>query len=118
VVIEPPGAAVPPDLIAAFTDALAGAEEIQTVGRGEADTGAYGLDESAARVEIFADRAEPVVVTIGSTNPTGTAVYARQGGTPEIVLIGRNVRYYEDLLLQALPVAPVPEVDEGRPVGG
>jgi len=43
------------------------------------------------------------VVTIGDANPTGTAVYAQRQGAPDVVLIGRNVRYYEDLIFQALP---------------
>jgi len=36
-VVEPPGAPIPSDLIAAFTEALAGAEEIALVGGADAD---------------------------------------------------------------------------------
>ena len=57
-------------------------------------------------------------MTIGETNPTGTAVYARRGGNPVVVLIGRNVRYYEDLIFQALPSGQVPAADVDAPVGG
>ncbi len=38
--------------------------------------------------------------------------------SPEVVLIGRNVRYYEDLIFQALSAARVPAADADAPVGG
>ena len=117
-VIEPAGAAIPPDLIAAFTDALVGAEEIEVVDGAGTDPRPYGLDEAAGRIEIVGDAGDPVVVTIGATNPTGTAVYARRAGAPAIVLIGRNVRYYEDLIFQALAASRAPAVDQDMPVGG
>ena len=117
VVVEPAGTAIPPDLIDAFATALTNAEEIARVGDGQGDLRSYGLDERAAQVEIIAERGDPVSVTIGETNPTGTAVYARRSGSPAVVLIGRNVRYYEDLIFQALPAPKVPVNDEGVPIG-
>jgi hypothetical protein len=117
-VVDPPDTSIPSDLIAAFTDALARAEEIDRVGDAGTDPRAYGLDEEAARVEMIGAGGEPVVVTIGATNPTGTAVYARRHGAPEIVLIGRDVRYYGDLLFQALAPSRVPSVERAGPVGG
>ena len=118
VVVEPAGAAIPSDLIAAFGDALTAAEQIDQVAGPEADPRAYGLDDRAARVEVIADRGAPVVITIGATNPTGTAVYARRGDAAAIVLIGLNVRYYEDLIFESLPAVRPPAVDMGQPVGG
>lgn len=115
-VVDPPDAPIPSDLVAAFVDALAKAEEIDEVAPGAVDARAFGLDTAASRIELKAAGA-PVVVTIGGPNPTGTAVYARRGEAPDVILIGRNVRYYEDLLFQALPAAPVPSTD-GMPVGG
>jgi hypothetical protein len=116
-VVEPPGAPIPPDLIAAFANALTGAEEIQRVGGAGDDLAAYGFDERALRLEVIGGRGGPVVVTLGGTNPPGTAVYARRIGAPEIVLIGRSIRYYEDLIFQTLAAHP-PEVDDGARVGG
>jgi hypothetical protein len=59
-----------------------------------------------------------VVIRIGGTNPTGTAVYARREGATAVVLIGRNVSYYEGLIFEALPPARVPAGDGDAPVGG
>ena len=117
-VVEPAGAPVAPDLIAAFANALGEAEEIERVGNADADPRAYGLDEGAARVEVVPEAGEPVVVTLGGANPTGTAVYARRREAPDVVLIGRNVGYYEDLIFQALSAGRVPAADRDAPVGG
>ncbi len=117
-IVEPAGAPIAPDLIAAFTTALADATEIARVGGADADPHAFGLDDQAARVEVISASGDPIEVTIGGTNPTGTAVYARRRGTPDVVLIGRNVRYYEDLIFQALSVDHVPATEAGAPIGG
>ena len=117
-VIEPAGVLIPSDLIAAFTTALAGAEEIGRMGEADANAAAFGLDERAGRVEMVPQRGDTVVVTIGETNPPGTAVYARRVGTREVVLIGRNIRYYEDLILQAVAAERAPATDGSAPVGG
>jgi hypothetical protein len=119
-VTEPADASIPSDLVTAFVEALMGAEEIEHVAGGSAQASAFGLDDTAAaaRVELLRGDGAPVVVTIGGTNPTGTAVYARRGDRPEVILIGRNVRYYEDLIFQALPAGHVPASDGEMPVGG
>lgn len=116
-VVEPAGSSIPPDLISAFANALGEAEEIAHVAGAEADAEAYGLDARATRVEITGESGEPVVVSIGGANPTGTAVYARRAASPDVVLIGRNIRYYEDLIFQAISPARVP-ADGSAPVGG
>jgi Domain of unknown function (DUF4340) len=118
VVVDPPSAAIPPDLIAAFARALAGAEQIERVKENNADLRTYGLDERAARVEVRGASGDPFVVTLGGTNPTGTAIYAQLAGTPEVVLIGRDVRYYEELIFQALTAGAAPAVDGRAPIGG
>jgi len=117
-VVEPPAVSIPPDLIGAFANALAEAEEIARLGATETDRAAFGLDAGATRVEVRREGGEPVVVTIGGANPTGTAVYAQRQGAADVVLIGRNVRYYEDLIFQALPAPRVPAPEGGAPVGG
>ena len=117
-VLDPPGSSIPPDLIAAFANALTEAEEIARVAGADAEPDTYGLGPRATRVELRGEAGEAVVVRIGGANPTGTAVYARREASPDIVLIGRNVRYYEDLIFQALSAARVPSADGDVPVGG
>jgi hypothetical protein len=117
-VVEPPDASIPSDLIGAFTNALTDADEIARLGTGEADPAALGLDAGATRVELRGETGEPVIVTIGGANPTGTAVYARCQGADGVVLIGRNVRYYEDLIFQALSAEREPAADKSAPIGG
>ncbi len=116
--VEPAAVSIPPDLIGAFATALAESEEIARLGAGGADPKTFGLDAGATRVEVRRESGEPVVVTIGDTNPTGTAVYAQRQGASDVVLIGRNVRYYEDLIFQAIPAPRVPVPEGGAPVGG
>jgi hypothetical protein len=118
VVVVPAGGMVPSDLIAAFTNALAAAVEIARIADRPADEGQYGLDESASRIEIVPATGDPIVVVLGGTNPTGTAVYARRDAAPEVVLVGRNIRYYEDLIFQALQAKDTPTTEQGAPVGG
>jgi hypothetical protein len=118
VVVEPAGGFVPSDLIAAFTNALAAAEEIARVADGTTDAKQYGLDERASRIEIVPANGDPIIVVLGQTNPTGTAVYARRDAAPEIILVGRNIRYYEDLIFEALSAREAPTTEQGAPVGG
>jgi hypothetical protein len=116
-VTDPPDSPIPSDLVTAFVEALMGAEEIERVATGTAQASSFGLDDTAARVELLRGDGATLVVTLGTTNPTGTAVYARRGDKPEVILIGRNVRYYEDLIFQALPAGHVPAADGDLPVG-
>src|SRR5262249_47351672 len=93
------------------------AEEIARLGAAETDRAAFGLDAGATRVEVRREGGEPVVVTIGGANPTGTAVYAQRQGAADVVLIGRNVRYYDDLIFHALPVPRPPRSPAPRGAG-
>lgn len=114
---DPPDAPVASGLIDAFVTTLATAETIAQAGDGSSDPAAFGLDDRAVRIEILTSVGPPVVVLLGNLSPTGTTVYARRSGDPAIVVIGRNVAYYEDLIFQALPPAQVP-AGIRDPVGG
>jgi len=118
VVVEPKGGTVPSDLIAAFANALAQSQEIARIADRADDAGQYGLDDRASRIEVVPVNGDAVVVVLGGTNPTGTAIYARRDAAPEVVLVGRNIRYYEDLIFQALGAKDAPTTDQGAPVGG
>lgn len=115
VVAEPAGATVPRDLITGFLQALLTTEEIERMVSTTADLAGFGLDERGDRIELTLERGDPVVVTLGAPNPTGTALYARREADGTVVLIGRRVRDYEDMLHNALPRGSVPaDAAEGR----
>ena len=118
VVVEPAGAPVPRDLITGFLQALLTAEEIDRIVTTTRDLGGFGLDEAGDRIELTLLRGEPVVVTLGLPNPTGTALYARRESDGTVVLIGRRVRDYEDMLHNALPRGTVPATGTNGPIGG
>ena len=116
-VVEPRGAQIHTDLVTAFARSLVGAEQIDRLDESGGDLAAYGLGEGAAEVEVVGRAEHRVVVTLGGTNPTGTAVYARRVGSPGIILIGRDVRDHEDMIFRALG-ASGPAIDGPLPVGG
>lgn len=115
-VVEPSGAAVPRDLVTAFVRALAEAEEIDRAPAPQ-DLHAFGLDERGTALELRLADGSTVTLTLGGTNPTGTALYARRAGDDGVVVIGRQLRTYEDLLFQALPAATVPPDAAGERIG-
>ena len=114
---EPPAATVPSDLVQAFAVAVLGAEEIERVD-GEQELAAFGLDDRATRVELRPAGGPPETLWLGAQNPSGTAVYARRLGTSGVLLVGRTLRYYEELIVQSLPHPTVPADTPAGPVGG
>jgi hypothetical protein len=115
VVVEPAGMQLPSDLVTGFLQALLTTEEIDHVATTTGELGSFGLDEQADRVELAPASGDAVIVTLGSTNPTGTALYARRGPDGGVVLIGRQVRDYEDMIYNALPRGAVPaDTADGR----
>jgi hypothetical protein len=115
VVEEPAQSQVPSGLVQAFAAAVLEAEAIEQVG-GNPDLASFGLSDDATRVELRPSGGPPETLWLGSENPSGTAVYARRLGTPGVVLVGRTLRYYEELILQALPRPTVPADTPDGPV--
>jgi hypothetical protein len=113
---EPANAAVPSDLVQAFATAVLQAEAIEHVA-GDDQLPEFGLDERATRVELRPSGGPPETLWLGGANPSGTAVYARRLGTGGVLLVGRTLRYYEELIMQALPHPTVPADTAEGPVG-
>jgi len=101
--VEPAGAKIPSDLIAATVATLtAGQAAEELAPEPEHGLAAYGLDTPAASIEVALTGAPaPVTVDLGARNPTRTAVYARRSDEPTLFLIGMNVSYYIDLIFEA-----------------
>jgi hypothetical protein len=115
VVVEPAGTRLPNDLVNGFLQALLTTEEIDRVATTTGELASFGLDDPADHVELGRSEGEAVVVTLGGTNPTGTALYARRGPDGGVVLIGRQVRDYADMIFNALPHGAVPaDTADGR----
>jgi hypothetical protein len=113
---EPAGVDIPSDLVGAFVAAVLEANEIERIGKDQARA-VFGLDDGATRVEIRPSGGPPETLWLGNANPSGTAVYARRLGDDDVILVGRAVRLYEELIFQALPRPAVPADTPDGPVG-
>jgi len=52
----------------------------------------FGLDPPEAEVKLeVKGRAEPLVLRVGSKNPTGVWVYAREGGKPAVITLSESI---------------------------
>lgn len=102
-VVEPGGAGVASDLIAAAVATLTAGQvaEVMREGR-DLDLAAFGLAEPSSEidVEVGDGTRRRVRVLLGARNPTKTAVYARRDDRAAVYLVGLNVRYYEDLIFE------------------
>lgn len=94
--VAPAGAATS-DLVDALLAAIldAPAEPLASDASRRAE---FGLDAPSARVIIGRAAGPPVTLLVGADNPAGTGIYGQLEGNPQVVLMGRNVRYYIDLL--------------------
>jgi hypothetical protein len=100
-VVAPADARVPADLVAAIVAALTELPPVDVVPPAPgARAVEFGLEEHSVRLVVGTDT-EEARVQLGARNPSQTAVYARRDGDEEIVLVGLNVQYYVDLLIEA-----------------
>jgi hypothetical protein len=110
-VVAPPGAEVPPDLIAATVATLTAGQVAEVMNDGaRADLTTFGLTAPTSEIEVTIDGDTPrrVRVLLGARNPTRTAIYAKRDDAPAVYLVGLNVRYYEDLIFEAIATAAPP----------
>ena len=101
-VVEPVGAAVSSDLVAALVDNLTQLPDVEVVQENATDLAQFGLDAPASLLTVTLDHDRTISVRVGNRNPSSTAVYAQRSDSPRVFLIGLNVRYYEDLMFEAL----------------
>ncbi len=102
-IVDPKGAVVPADLISTLVDTLTEKQESEVVAdapQGDA-LAAFGLDHPTALIDFEMSDGRKLAVEVGARNPTRTAVYARTGTSPRVLLVGLNVQYYSDLIFEA-----------------
>jgi hypothetical protein len=101
-VTDPADRAVPSDLVAALVATLVQTPDVEVVAEDSARLDEFGLREPTSELTLRRSGHAPLRVRLGGVNPAGTAVYAQRDGSPRVFLIGLNVRYYEDLVFEAL----------------
>ena len=101
-VSEPTDRAVPSDLVEALVANLTQLPDVEVVAEDSSALGEFGLQAPQSEITLQRPGRAPVSVRLGAHNPAGTAVYAQRYDSPRVFLIGLNVRYYEDLLFEAL----------------
>lgn len=99
-VAEPEGTKIPSDLLAALVDQLATQPDVEVVDETGQDAAQFGLVPPVARVTLEIDDRK-VGIAFGARNPGQTAIYGRVDGESRVLLLGLNVLYYEELIVQA-----------------
>ena len=100
--IEPPGAKITSAIVASLIENLTLVKEVQVVERSAADLKPYGLKPPYSTLELKGKEQNLLTtVLIGDRNPTESAVYALLENSPQVVLLGYSVRYYEELIFEA-----------------
>lgn len=96
------------DAVGDLLAALASLRPVMVVDPEGQEPESYGL-ASPERLRVLAiDGRELAHVDVGRANPAGTALYARVGSRPEVVLIGAVLRWELDKLRQGAPEAGRP----------
>lgn len=98
---EPPGVRVPTDLIAALVEQLTTLPDVETVAENGEGAAQFGLEPPESLVTFDLRDGRHATVVLGGRNPAQTAAYGRIEGEARIVLLGLNLLYYRDLILQA-----------------
>lgn len=99
---EPPGRAVPADLVDALLEALADLSTAPVVAVAPVDPAQFGLTLDGVHLTLVPGTGEPIAVRLGGRNPAGTAVYALRDGSDAVILLGLDVASYADLVFEAL----------------
>jgi hypothetical protein len=103
---RPSRSRAPSDLIAALVAQLTEFPGVAVVDQRGEQPDQYGLDPPESKIRIKLRGGRTIGVAIGSRNPAKTAVYAQVLGKAPVVLVGLNVLYYQDLIIQqASPAA-------------
>jgi hypothetical protein len=104
-VVGPLETSVQPDLIAAAVATLTAGQESEVMGEATGENlDDFGLAVPTSEVDVTLsdETGTRVRVLLGASNPTKTALYAKRADRPGVYLVGANLRYYEDLIFEAV----------------
>jgi len=100
--LEPQGAQITSAIVTSLIENLTQEKEIQVVEQSATDLKPYGLTRAYATLELKGEKGNLLAtVAIGDYNPTKSAVYASKDNSQQVVVLGSNVRYYEELIFEA-----------------
>lgn len=101
--VEPEGIVLPHDLVVTLIDSLSEEQDAEVVNEkpNDGDLSAFGLDEPRTEVTLEFAAGKKMKIQFGAANPPHTAIYARKDVSPAVYLVGLNLQYYGDLLMQA-----------------
>jgi hypothetical protein len=102
-VVEPVGLEVPSDLLTSFVENLTPTRQIIMIAKEPKDFTPFGLNPPNTSI-VVQDKTgkEVATVSLGGTNPTSSAVYARIEPSPQVYLLGQSVSYYAQLVFEKL----------------
>jgi hypothetical protein len=100
-VVEPGGLSIPSDLLTSLVENLTPTKEVIIIDKDPKDVVPYGLDHPHTTI-VVKDKAgkELATVSLGSENPTSSAVYVRKEPSPQVYLLGQSVSYYAQLVFE------------------
>lgn len=100
-VVEPAGLEVASDLLTSFVENLTPTKEIIVIDKNPKDTIPFGLNPPNTTI-VVQDKTgkEVATVSLGTANPTSSAVYARIEPSPQVYLLGQSVSYYAQLVFE------------------
>jgi len=100
-VVEPAGLDISSDLVTSFVENLTPTKEVIIIDKEPKDVAPYGLDRPTTTI-VVKDKAgkEIATVSLGSLNPTSSAVYVRKDPSPQVYLLGQSVSYYAQLVFE------------------
>jgi len=87
-------------LMQALAALLINAKSVEVVSTNPNDLAQFGLNHPSGQLIIKNRDRKPINIYFGSENPTGTAIYARIEGIPKVFLLGKNLEYYQTLMIQ------------------
>ena len=100
-VVEPVGLEVASDLLTSFVENLTPTKQIIMIDKDPKDTTPFGLNPPHTTIVVQNKTGKEVAtVSLGGTNPTSSAVYARIEPSPQVYLLGQSVSYYAQLVFE------------------